>query len=750
MNQKPLFSICHTSARPDKWRAVYDDWMSKAVHPEQVEYVLCIDPRWGFSLDSKAYPQHGPHDNLMVVQNIGRRCYVDGVNIAAKASSGSILIVNADDQFACEGWDEELLKVVVPHLGTLPREQRWQGLELPIPIVIEVSTGTPDEHERRIMVMPILSRKRYQDQGGEVFYGQYESMCADNDFCEHAIQDGVVIDARHLLFPHRHPMIDPVTGGWVAMVDDREWDQAYQAQNQSKISESGMALLKRRRAAKFQPVSNKRCIAMCYPGDDFRGTMVDALMNMWAHLLFERDFAVERMRAYSPNVYVVREQIRRQILQSKERPEFVLWMDHDNPLEPDQFEQLWADLEAHPEVDGVAGWCWIHDDEKRHLVPSCGLWAPDHLHWQPFPSSFARETELREFECGGFPCFLMRASAIDKAGDSPFLPVVDPRLEHGLLGEDFAFFLRSENGAAKFLVDPRVRVPHLKYLSLDPILPEEGAPRPVKVACMMRVKNEARWLERVIDSVRPLCGDDIYVMEDGSTDETRRILEDAMVHVIPSPFQTFDERRDKNWLLAEVKRFCPDADWILMPDGDEELEPGGCEKIRRVLESNPDVDVFALRVLNLWNSVDTIRIDGSYGKMARQSLFRAKLELEFQSYYQGEGANTNHVGLHVSNAPGVNQDCKIAPLNVSLLHYGPLHFEDRLRKYKWITQLDPNNLEEDCYRHMVQGDIAEVPADLTLKHGGPLELRKLPAHLIPKWDKVPGPLSFDEVMAAGD
>jgi hypothetical protein len=44
-----------------------------------------------------------PLDNVLVEVNKGRKCYVDGVETAAKASSGSILIVNADDQFAHDG-----------------------------------------------------------------------------------------------------------------------------------------------------------------------------------------------------------------------------------------------------------------------------------------------------------------------------------------------------------------------------------------------------------------------------------------------------------------------------------------------------------------------------------------------------------------------------------------------------------------------------------------------------------------------
>jgi len=185
----PLFSILHTSARPDKWRAVYDDWMAKCSLPEDVEYVLCIDPRWGFSLDSKEY--ESKLDNIRVVQNTRRRCYVDGVNIAAQAATGQVLIVNADDQFACEQWDRGLTESVLGKvMGSWADAFDLMREESQVPQVIEVSTGTPDEHLRGIMVMPILSRARYEQQGF-VFYPEYESMFADNDFCETARQDGV-------------------------------------------------------------------------------------------------------------------------------------------------------------------------------------------------------------------------------------------------------------------------------------------------------------------------------------------------------------------------------------------------------------------------------------------------------------------------------------------------------------------------------------------------------------------------------
>jgi len=339
----------------------------------------------------------------------------------------------------------------------------------------------------------------------------------------------------------------------------------------------------------------------------------------------------------------------------------------------------------------------------------------------------------------------MRTSTLDKAGDGAFLPILDNRLEHGMTGEDLSFFLHAERGGCKFLVDPGVRVPHLKYVAVEPVFPEEGRAA-VKVACMMRVKNEGRWIRRTIESVKELCGSDIYVMEDGSVDDTRVEAQAAGAVVLNSPFVALgrlDERRDKNWLLAEVKARC-NPDWIIMIDGDEELEPGGCEKIRRELERNPAVDCFCVRFLYLWDRIDQVRLDGVYGKMQRQSIFRAKSSnMEFKSYYEGSG--DNHVGLHVSNAPGLG-GLRLATLNVFLLHYGYLHREDRIRKYEWIISIDPSNEAEGYYLHTIQGDGLGVNAEEVLKHAGPLKLEVLPARLVPNFDVVPGPRAPERIL----
>ena len=766
MSNRPTFSILHPSARPDKWREVYADWTGKAIDPSRVGYVLCADERWGFqrywSDPAGREIEAGDYGYDMeatdkLVWNEGRRCYVDSVNTAARAATGDILIVIADDQFACEGWDEKLLALL--------KEKRY-GDGRQFQFVISASTGTPNEHERGIMVMPILSRARYEQQGSVVFYPEYESMFADNDFAEWAKQDWVIANARHLMFEHRH---------W--MNGKREKDAADEAQNRLDAWKLGELMLERRRAAGFGPwVPRKesaeiqssqgpdttkinyneitpkrlavtaagadetnvsapaRSIVLCLSGDHFQGAWLDGILALIFHLM-QRGFNIVPLRSwitYTSNVYATREELRQAVNSLSPHPELILWLDDDNICSPAHFDRLLAGLDAHAETDGMAAWCWIHNEQKTTFQPSCGNFAPNGTHWQPFPQRFALEKEPRVFEAGGFPCFLMRYSAIEKAGNQPFIRgILDERLAHGIGGEDLAFFRAAQQGGAVFMVDPTVRVPHLKYVEVCPTLIEEGLPE-VKIAVMMRVKNEARWIGRVIDSVKALGP--VFVMDDGSMDDTVTIAKRHGGDVRTSPFSTrqLDERRDKNWMLEWVREpeYGP-FDYVLCIDGDEELERGGVEKIRRACQQGL-ADVYYLRFLFLWDRPDQARFDGRYSTLSRFSLFRVRDDLSFQCLYDDPNINK---GLHCGNAPlDLDKEVVGQALNVFLIHYGYMLKEDRLRKYEYYNQIDPNNEQEDCYRHIVQGDVPEVPATMKLKHGGPLELRTLPKSIAPDFD----------------
>ena len=240
------------------------------------------------------------------------------------------------------------------------------------------------------------------------------------------------------------------------------------------------------------------------------------------------------------------------------------------------------------------------------------------------------------------------------------------------------------------------------------------------VAGMMRCKNEARWIKRSIESIAPLCNAGIVVLDDHSTDGTAEIALGlsgrVKAAVIPSPFRGLDEVRDKNALLDMALK--TKADWVVCIDGDEVLMPGHADRLKiemqRIMENGAAIRALAFSILYLWDREDQIRVDGVYGSMSRVSAFRPGKE-RFEP--------TGGVNFHCGNCPQAIQGR--AHAGVSLLHYGYMERDDRLRKYSWYNAKDPHNFSENEYRHIVQGDIVEIPADAVLKHGGPLRLRQL-------------------------
>lgn len=180
-----LISLIHTTARPEKWFAACNDWYKNCSSPEQVEYVLVPERKFFNELFEPWFP----FENSKWGWNPGRPCLVDGYNHAAKISTGSVLVLVADDYFSAPGWDERLLQV----LGDKTDKEA----------VVWAATG--GGNDKNFIVMPILTRQ-YYSKYGYVFWPEYQAWCADNEFDVVARRDGVIIDARTILkFDHKHP-----------------------------------------------------------------------------------------------------------------------------------------------------------------------------------------------------------------------------------------------------------------------------------------------------------------------------------------------------------------------------------------------------------------------------------------------------------------------------------------------------------------------------------------------------------------
>lgn len=254
----------------------------------------------------------------------------------------------------------------------------------------------------------------------------------------------------------------------------------------------------------------------------------------------------------------------------------------------------------------------------------------------------------------------------------------------------------------------------------------------MKIVGALRIKNEERWIVETLDALRPLC-ERIFVFDDHSTDHTHQILvtlRDARcwpITIVKSQSDgRLDETADKNYLYDSILNH-PDyvqdlngfhwPDWIAMIDGDEVLVQEDIPRLKEIM-SDQSVVAIKARIMYLWNDREHVRIDGVYANFARPSFFRViNPSFRFQSTPNGGNMHCSSIPQellgHATNSP------------VRLNHLGYMLKEDRLRKYAWYNSVDPNNTVEDYYRHTVQGDVAEVPADAQLKWAGPLRVMPL-------------------------
>ena len=224
-------------------------------------------------------------------------------------------------------------------------------------------------------------------------------------------------------------------------------------------------------------MEDRKTIAICLPGEHFSSVWVANLLCLFAEI-FNR-FHVSPMFGYSSNVYATRNRMTEGVIEADEnfRPvDYVLWIDDDNTLTWPQFEMLLADLEEDPELDAVAGWCWVQSDGyAMSAIPSCGMFDGN----RTIPLDLARLVEVngqpavgpdvQPIEYTGFPVVLMKFATLAKAGPLPFSPIIDFTLRSGFMGEDTSFWKRAQGAGVKLAVDRRVKVPHYKLRAAEPV-----------------------------------------------------------------------------------------------------------------------------------------------------------------------------------------------------------------------------------------------------------------------------------------
>lgn len=244
-------SLVHPSrGRVEQALAAAREWAAKRSGAHEIEHILSVDTD---DPAREAYVRMARDAGLIIVVH-PNRTMIQAANAGARHATGQLLIVVSDD-FGCpERWDESLAGLV-------------SGRD-------EAAVQVGDGIGSRIMTLPVLTRAYYK-RLGYVYFPGYRSMFADDDLTAVAARDGVLIDARHLEFPHRHYFIgaSPVDATYLRQNSGESWWYGWALFEQRRVSDFG-----RRRGLRVR-IRQRRLAA--YYWVRLRGSRMRQGWNAW-------------------------------------------------------------------------------------------------------------------------------------------------------------------------------------------------------------------------------------------------------------------------------------------------------------------------------------------------------------------------------------------------------------------------------------------------------------------------------------
>lgn len=104
---------------------------------------------------------------------------------------------------------------------------------------------------------------------------------------------------------------------------------------------------------------------------------------------------------------------------------------------------------------------------------------------------------------------------------------------------------------------------------------------PVQLVALLLVRNEERYLDRVIRNVHDVC-DRVIVAENRSTDRTLAVASEWKARSAKVEVHTVDHPRDAHELAM---RYAGTRTWILAVDGDEIYDPEGLARFATYLRA---------------------------------------------------------------------------------------------------------------------------------------------------------------------
>lgn len=254
-------SLLHaTRGRPAQALITRSLWLRAAFVPLGVEHIFAIDHDDAESLEALKDYRHvivgggNGTDGTNRTNGHPEGGCVAAWNAAAAESSGHVLVQLSDDWIPCSDWDQLVWEALLEATKTRNRAD-WdcanptythEQIIGRTPLVLAIHDGHRTD---ALLCMAILTRARYEQQkdllniveGDGVwsppylFAPEYFGMYSDNEYTVRAYDDGVVVQAQHIVFQHNHPVFCKAP-----------MDATYARQNAPERYAEGLAIFNRR------------------------------------------------------------------------------------------------------------------------------------------------------------------------------------------------------------------------------------------------------------------------------------------------------------------------------------------------------------------------------------------------------------------------------------------------------------------------------------------------------------------------
>ncbi|MFD2902556.1 glycosyltransferase family A protein [Sphingobacterium anhuiense] len=234
-----------------------------------------------------------------------------------------------------------------------------------------------------------------------------------------------------------------------------------------------------------------------------------------------------------------------------------------------------------------------------------------------------------------------------------------------------------------------------------------------KVIALIQTYNEEQYIKETLRSLYKFV-DGIICLDDSSDDNTYELIDDEKVLFKAKKRRNgFNDLSNRN-LLLRLASFVRSSYYFFI-DGDEVLD----KRYNNLFDlvERPEIDIWGVYLVNLWDSDYDYRSDIQDGNMNSRdgAIFRWRI---FKNI--GPMQIIADKKLHFTAVPYLQNTAKS---NLLLLHHGMKNSRDRVAKYEFYQTNDENfdvHLKNGMYHFLLDKDVVKNRVDLFfLENGSP-------------------------------